>query len=132
LADIDLTKELALWDFVIEANKKGLLLAAKDVNVGGIAIALAKMAVVGDKGVACGIALEDERDIFSESFSRALVEVKDTEAFEAYAKEKSIMIDRIGKVSDDRKYICNNIVKDLDTMKKVYFNTFEEIVEQDI
>ncbi len=132
LANIDLEKELKLWDFVIEANKKGLLSAAKDVNVGGIAIALAKMAVVGDKGVACGVRLEDERDIFSESFSRALVEVKDTDAFEAYAKEAGIMIDRIGKVTSDEKFICNDIKKDLRTMKKVYFERFEEVVEQDI
>jgi len=132
LADIDLAKELKLWDFIIEANKKGLLSAAKDVNVGGIAIALAKMAVVGDKGIACGIKLEDERDIFSESFSRALVEVKDSDAFESYAKEQGIMIDRIGKVNSDRKFICNDIKKDLDEMQKVYFNTFEEVVEQDI
>ncbi len=132
LADIDLAKELKLWDFIIEANKKGLLSAAKDVNVGGIAIALAKMAVVGDKGVACGIRLDDERDIFSESFSRTLVEVKDVDAFEAYAKEQAIMIDRIGKVNADRKFICNDIKKDLDAMHKVYFERFEEVVEQDI
>ncbi|HIP46621.1 MAG TPA: phosphoribosylformylglycinamidine synthase subunit PurL [Campylobacterales bacterium] len=132
LADIDLTKELKLWDFIIEANKKELLLAAKDVNVGGIAIALAKMAIVSDKGVACGVRLDDERDIFAESFSRAIVEVKDTDAFETYAKEQGIMIDRIGKVMSDRKFICNDISKDLDTMKKVYFDTFEEVVEQDI
>ena len=132
LAEIDLAKELQLWDFIIQANQKDLLLAAKDVNVGGIAIALAKMAVLGDKGIVCGIRLEDDRDIFSESFSRALVEVRDVDAFEAYAKEHSIMIDRIGKVSDDQKFICNDIHKDIDNMKKVYFNRFKEVVEQDI
>ena len=54
------------------------------------------------------------------------------DAFEAYAKEQSIMIDRIGKVNDDRKFICNDIKKNLDAMQKVYFDRFEEIVEQDI
>ncbi len=132
LATVDFEKELALWDFVIEANKKGLLLAAKDVNVGGIAIALAKMAVLADKGVACGIRLVDERDIFSETFSRALVEVDDVDAFEAYAKEKGIMIDRIGKVTAAKTFICNDVKKDLEEMKKIYFNRFREVVEQDI
>ncbi len=132
LAKIDLAKELKLWDFIIESNKKGLLSAAKDVNVGGIVIALAKMAVVGDKGIACGIRLDDERDLFSESFSRALVEVKDTDAFEAHAKEKGLMIERIGKVTGDEKFICNDIKKELTSMKKVYFDRFEEVVEQDI
>ncbi len=40
--EVDFEKELKLWDVVIEANKQGLLKAAKDVNVGGLAIALAK------------------------------------------------------------------------------------------
>jgi phosphoribosylformylglycinamidine synthase len=132
LAEIDFNKELQLWDFIIEANKRDLLWAAKDVNVGGIAIALAKMAVVGDKGVVCGIRLMDERDIFSETFSRAIVEVKDSDAFEQFAKEQAIMIDRIGKVSSDRKFICNDVKKELDQMQKVYFNRFKEVVEQDI
>ena len=37
---LNFAKELALWNTVIEANKQGLLKSAKDVNVGGIAIAV--------------------------------------------------------------------------------------------
>ena len=55
---------MLLWDVVIEANKEGLLLSAKDVNVGGIAIALAKMSVKSGLAVKAGIKLDDERDIF--------------------------------------------------------------------
>ncbi|MDC7243830.1 MAG: phosphoribosylformylglycinamidine synthase subunit PurL, partial [Sphaerochaetaceae bacterium] len=47
---VDFNAELKLWNTVIEANKKDLLQAAKDINVGGIAIAAAKMAAVGNKG----------------------------------------------------------------------------------
>jgi phosphoribosylformylglycinamidine synthase len=132
LPQIDLKKELILWDLVIQANQAGLLLSAKDVNVGGIAIALAKMAIRSDKGVACGIRLDDKRDVFAESFSRAIVEVKDSEAFEAFAKDYDIKIDRIGVVTKERKFICNDIEKSLDTMQKVYFGRFKEVVEQDI
>ena len=49
--EVNFEKELALWNTVIEANKLGLLKSAKDVNVGGIAISLAKMAVVGQKEI---------------------------------------------------------------------------------
>jgi phosphoribosylformylglycinamidine synthase len=59
LAPLDYDKELKLWELVIEANKKGFLNAAKDVNVGGIAIALAKMAAKSKKGVTAKIALND-------------------------------------------------------------------------
>jgi phosphoribosylformylglycinamidine synthase len=134
LAKIDLNEELKLWNFVIEANKKSLLQSAKDVSVGGVAIALAKMAMNGSKSLACGIALDDDRDVFSESFSRTLVEVapSDIEAFQIFAKERDIKIDRIGKVMDDGKFICNDIKKDIESMKDVYFNTFQKVIEQDL
>ncbi len=132
LPKLDLEKELKLWDFIIEANKNGLLLSSKDVNVGGIAIALAKMAVRSDIGVVCGIRLEDDRDIFSESFSRAIVEVSDSDKFEEFAKKSGMKIDRIGKTTNDGKFICNDVKKDLSDLREVYFNKFKEIVEQDI
>jgi phosphoribosylformylglycinamidine synthase len=131
LADIDFEKELKLWNFIVSANKDGLLKSAKDVNVGGIAIALAKMCAVSGFGVAAGIRLEDERDIFSESFSRAIVEVEDRDAFEEYAKKEGMKIDRIGKVGGD-KFICNEIKRDLKDIQNIYFNRFAEVIEQDI
>jgi len=132
LPKLDLQKELKLWDFIIGANDKNLISCAKDVNVGGVAIALAKMAVRSDKGIAVGIAYEDDRDMFSESFSRAIVEVNDTDAFEEFAKEQGMIIDRIGKVMGDDKFICNSIKRDLSAIKDIYFGTFAKVVEQDI
>ncbi len=60
---------------MIEANKKKLLESAKDVSSGGVAIALAKMSAVSKLGCSVSIKVEDKRDIFSETFSRAIVEV---------------------------------------------------------
>ena len=45
------------------------------MNVGGIAIALSKMAAVSGLGVTTALHVENSRDIFDESQSRALVEV---------------------------------------------------------
>ncbi len=132
LADIDYEKELKLWDLVIEANKKGLLYCAKDVNVGGIVIALAKMSCVGNLGSTCSIKLEDERDIFSESFSRAIVEVKDEEAFKKLAYEIGINITKIGTTTEQNTFTCNDVKVDLANLKDIYFNRFKEIIEQDI
>ncbi|MGA1933440.1 phosphoribosylformylglycinamidine synthase subunit PurL [Arcobacter sp. YIC-464] len=131
--EVDFKKELALWNTVIEANKEGLLKAAKDVNVGGIAIALAKMAVVGKKGVEANISLDDSKDIFAESLSRAIVEVKpeNEAAFEAVASAQNIAFTKIGTVGSD-KISINDIYKDLDAMSDVYFNRFKEVIEQDL
>lgn len=129
---VDFEKELALWNTVIEANKEKLLKSAKDVNVGGIAISLAKMSVVGNIGVEANISLNDSKDIFSESLSRAIVEVelKNCEAFEKVASKNGVSYIGIGKTGGD-KVILNDIFKELDKLSKVYFNRFKEVIEQD-
>jgi len=131
LPRIDYEKELKLWELVIEANKEGSISAAKDVNVGGIAIALAKMSCVSHHGVTCNIDLADSRDIFAESFSRAIVEVKDEDAFEALASKIGINITKIGKVEKEG-FTCNQLDENIIAMQNIYFNKFQEIVEQDI
>ena len=131
LAELDYDKELKLWELVIEANKKGFLNAAKDVNVGGIAVALAKMSAKSGKGSTSKIKFEDARDIFAESFSRAIVEVNDEAGFEAMAKTIGLSVVKIGTVGGD-SFTCNDISKDVATIKERYFNRFAEVIEQDI
>ncbi|MFY9100273.1 phosphoribosylformylglycinamidine synthase subunit PurL [Aliarcobacter cryaerophilus] len=129
---VDFEKELALWNTVIEANKAKLLKSAKDVNLGGVAISLAKMAVVGNIGVEANISLNDSKDIFSESLSRAIVEVnpKNCEEFEKLASKNRVSYVAIGRTGGD-KFIINDIFKELDNLSKVYFNRFKEVIEQD-
>ena len=134
LSDIDYTKELKLWDLVIEANAKDLLSSAKDLSSGGLAIALAKMSAVSGKGVTVGIRVEDERAIFEESGSRAILEVNSKENLEtviAMAKELGLKADIIGKVGGDVVKI-NNVKMKVAELKEVYFKSFKEVVEQDI
>jgi len=131
LAELDYDKELKLWELVIEANKKGFLNAAKDVNVGGIAIALAKMVAKSKKGVTCKFTCNDERDIFSESFSRAIVEVSDEAGFEAMAKTIGLSVVKIGTVGGN-SFTCNDVSKSVEAICERYFNRFAEVIEQDI
>ena len=130
--EVNFAKELALWNTVIEANRAKLLKSAKDVNLGGVAISLAKMAVVGNIGVEANISLEDSKDIFSESLSRSIVEVQlnNCEAFEKLASKNGVSYVAIGKTGGD-KVIINDIFKELDNLSKVYFNRFKEVIEQD-
>ncbi len=130
--EVNFEKELALWNTVIEANKKRLLKSAKDVNLGGIAISLSKMAVVGNIGVEANISLNEDRDIFSESLSRAIVEVepKNCEEFEKLASANNLMCVAIGKTGGD-KIIINDIYKELNKVSHIYFNRFKEVIEQD-
>jgi phosphoribosylformylglycinamidine synthase len=133
LPSFDYKKELALWELVIEANREGLLKSAKDVNVGGIAIALSKMAAVSGKGIDAKVAVEKSRDIFDESQSRALLEVSDAdlEAVLLMAKGLGLKAEVIGKISGDRVKV-NDVELPLEKVKDIYFNTFARTIEQDL
>ena len=133
LPEFDYKKELALWELVIEANKKGLILSAKDVNVGGIAIALSKMSALSGKGVVASISLNKDRDIFDESQSRALIEVsvENKQTVMDMAKELGLSVNDIGKVHGDKVKI-NHIEMSIDRVKDIYFSTFAKTIEQDL
>ncbi len=132
MPEIDYAKELKLWDLVIEGNKKGLLECAKDASSGGVAIALAKMSAVSGLGCEVTMSVENEKDIFSESFSRAILEVKpeNQEAFEAFAKDY-LSYELIGVVGGDKIKI-NDVSMSMEQLQDNYFNTFKEVIEQDL
>ena len=131
MPEIDYAKELALWDLVIEANKKHLLECAKDASSGGVAIALAKMAATSGLGCAVSMSVTEERDIFAESQSRAIVEVKpeNAEAFEAMLG--GLACEKIGVVGGD-KITINNISMSMSELQDNYYNTFKRVIEQDL
>ncbi len=125
--------ELKLWELVITANKIGILHAAKDVNIGGVAIALSKMAAVSGKGISAKVSVSQSRDIFDESQSRALVEVSDADLDEllAIASGLGLMAEVVGKVGGDVVKV-NDVELPLDTVKDTYFHTFSRTIEQDL
>jgi phosphoribosylformylglycinamidine synthase len=114
LPAFDYKVELALWELVIEANKKGLLKSAKDVNVGGIAIALSKMAAVSGKGITASLELADGKHIFDEM-----------------ATSLGLYVTNIGNVGGDKVKV-NDVELSLEKVKDIYFNTFARTIEQDL
>ncbi len=131
MPEINYVKELALWDLVIEANKKGLLACAKDCSAGGAAIALAKMSAVSGLGCNTGMDVNDERDIFSESFSRAIVEVapENAKAFEEMAGK--LTLQKIGTVGGEH-FTCNNLFMSMKELQESYYNTFASVINQEV
>ncbi|MFT7824654.1 MAG: phosphoribosylformylglycinamidine synthase subunit PurL [Sulfurimonas sp.] len=133
IPEFDYNAELALWKLVIEANKKGLLKAAKDVNVGGIATAVTKMAAVSGLGAETDVSVEKSRDIFDESQSRAILEVAsvDVETIARMAMELGVKVTNIGKVGGDKVRV-NRVELPMGRVKDIYFNTFANTIEQDL
>ena len=133
LKDPDYTAEARLWEFVIKANKEGLLLSAKDVNVGGIAMALAKMSALSGIGANVNSSFEDKRWLFDESASRAIVEVDEVnlQSVAKLAMDLGLKVEAIGVTGGDELNI-DDITISIEKLKDIYFNTFAKRVKADI
>lgn len=133
LADIDYAAEARLWQLVIEANRQGLLHAAKDLNVGGLAIAVAKMAARSGKGAEVKVDLPDSRWIFDETQSRALLEVEPEKLQDLarLAMDLGLRIQPVGTVGGAEVKV-NEVSMPLEELKKSYFGKFKEVIEQDL
>ncbi len=132
ISDIDYEKELKLWDFIIKANEQGLLESAKDLNIGGLAIALYKVCAISNMGCNVKTSLKD-LELFDESQSRAIVSLKEEnlEKVLNLANELGIEAEVIGK-TESNKITINDITIDLEKAKDIYFNTFKKVIEQDL
>ena len=130
LAAVDYKKERALWDLVIEANKSGALEFANSVGVGGVAITLAKMACLSGLGAECKFDVKKPNFIFDESFSRAIIGVKDEAKFESLAAKHGVKFEKIGSVGGD-KFKLNDIDEKLSEVSEVYFSEFAKIIKQE-
>jgi len=129
--EVNLSKELTLWDMIIEANKKGLVEAAKDCSIGGIAIALAKMALLGGKGFEGSTGFG--KNNFSESLTRIVVEVasEKEEEFMRFCPSYALKVIKIGQVVE-KDFKLDDISMGSDKLNELYFESFKKIIEQDL
>jgi len=123
---------LKLWDFVIKANEQKLLNSAKDLGLGGLAIALAKSCAISNIGAKVNSGLEGI-NLFDESQSRAIVTVSQENLNKVLelAKEIGIEAKEIGEVGGNELTI-DDVKISLNDLKNVYFNRFKEVIEQDL
>jgi phosphoribosylformylglycinamidine synthase len=89
------------------------------------------MAAVSSLGAKVDVSVNNPIDIFSETFSRAVVEVspQDAQAFEAMAE--GISCEKIGTVGGD-EVVINDVCMNMAELKGLYFDTFKKVIEQDI
>ncbi len=127
LPEIDFKKEKALWDLIISQNKDDNLEFANSVGIGGIAITLAKMAAVSNIAGEFKTNFENENFIFDESFSRAIIGVKDEEKFKKEALNLGLKIVKLG-VSGGDKFILDDMSFSIDKLREIYFKTLEKLI----
>ena len=124
---INLYKELALWNVL--QNGAGFIKSAKAVKEGGIAIAVAKMALFGGYGVAVDLNLGKDI-IFSESQSNAIVEVAegDMDALDALSRQFGINYRTIGRVEGKGANLnIDTIAITQNEAKELFFGSFGKI-----
>lgn len=131
---IDLQKELALWTFMLEANH--LITCAKDIGEGGLAITLAKM-VLGNgehKPLGCNVHTNlPAQVLFAQSQSCIVAEVtaSNLDSFTQMAKKHKIPIMEIGCVGGEN-FCVDEINVSLEEMSGLYFESFEQLINQDL
>ena len=97
---VDLDRERALIELLLELHGAKLLRAAHDIANGGLAVALAEMAM---NGIGCHVDLEGHADdvdatalLFGESQARSLVATADPDSVLAAAAKRGVTARRIG------------------------------------
>ena len=106
---IDLAREAKLQEFIREAILRGLVEACQDVSGGGFAVAVAEMAMWGDRGATLRLGVGDSPAIalFGESPSRLVIEVapRHTPALELLARHYGLPTHALGSTGGDRLQI---------------------------
>ena len=128
LKEFDYEKELALWRLLQRANEKSLLSCANNVGIGGMAISLAKIFAHSTVGCELKTGFEDEALLFSQSPSRAIVSLKDDEEFLKLCEEENVKATFLGFSIQKNIFKLDKIELTLDELKKVYFNSFRDIL----
>jgi phosphoribosylformylglycinamidine synthase len=130
---VNLEKELTLWNLIISANEKGLLRGAKDLSLGGLAVALAKCVALGERGFKGESGFEQSVMMFAESLSRVIVEVKPehNSSFEVLAGQMGMNVSKIGVVTE-KDLILDDVNVTSETLKELYFKSFKEIIHSDM
>lgn len=127
VARIDLSREARLWDLLCEDN--AAIVSAKDVGKGGLAIALTKMALLGDKGVRVQSGLASWELLFAQSPSCVVLEVapQDRAFIESRANKLGLLVREIGIVSDTD--ICiDSLHLSSQKARELYFESFAKNV----
>lgn len=127
---INLYKELALWNFL--QNGAGFIKSAKALKEGGIAVAVAKMALWGGYGIEVDLGdLGASKDIiFSESQSNAIIEVAqdDMDALDALSKRFNVNYSVIGSVANKGANLnIEGIAITQSEAKELFFGSFGKI-----
>lgn len=128
---INLYKELALWNLLRDGVE--IIKSAKSVKNGGIAMAVAKMALFGGYGVDIELKSDSKELIFSEAQSCALVEISedDLDKLDSLCKRHDISYNILGKVGNKGANLnIDSIAISQNEARELYYHSFKKLMEE--
>lgn len=123
--------ELGLHKSVLKIIEENIANAVHDVSKGGIAIALAEMAIKGQKGFK-GLVGENNEEFFGENQSRFIVTVpsENKEVFLQTMSKMKMEYKKIGRVlPEEYGFDCGFGKVNLEEMKKYYYDSIPNAME---
>jgi len=124
-----LTLDLALEERVqraaLAAIRQGIATAAHDCSDGGLAVALAEMALAGGKGLDAAAAYLGPRldaALFGEAQSRIIITIKpgDRAALEGIVRALSVPVELVGRVTEEPRFRLGPIDLPLSDLREAY------------
>ena len=129
---LDLERERALQQLLVEAARSDLLASAHDCSDGGLAVTLAESAIAGEAGFA--IALPGDlpwyATLFSESASRAVVSIapEKIDLFETAASAHGVPFARVGETGGPRMVFDTWFEVAVEDARVVYEGTISRLL----
>jgi phosphoribosylformylglycinamidine (FGAM) synthase-like enzyme len=119
-------------DIVAGGHDAAVVSAVHDVSSGGLAIALAEMAVAAGTGCAVGIgagvALEDPAELFTELPSRFVVATPEPDELAARAESLGIPCSVLGRAGGDRVTLGDLVDLPLDSVRQAYEGNLADLL----
>jgi len=113
---------------LLHAMEQGWVLSAHDISDGGLAVALSEGCIAGGVGAILELGEPDGKQMAHELFAELggfLVEVPadQVDPMESFLTSQGVTFTRIGRTSEDRKIVCNDLCEiPLDQAKSAWEN----------
>ena len=131
---LDLEKERALQQLLVESARSGGLSSAHDCSDGGLAVALAECAISDGQGFAVTLStgLPAHVALFSESASRAVVSVppEHEESLLALAEAHGVPLVRLGETGGPRAVVDGMVDTTVEELRNAYESSIPRLMNE--
>lgn len=130
---VDFTAERRNGDFVREQIQKGLVEACHDVSDGGLIVALAEMAMAGDRGCILEkgpAGLAEHVYWFAEDQARYVLATKQADAVLEAAQAAGVPVSRLGRIGGDVLKLDGVMAVSVEHLRKQHASFFPRFMGQ--